>query len=131
MKLSFSLIKINRFDSFSGFTHASSPRYFKNNLGKIEQYDFTKKDDLQKYNIHMIQFMKMVQVEKKIPYLLNQVHSDQIFVLKDVSQTHEPTSLEYRLEFLQRIVFRFLFVIRSFKWLRRSMQGEKEPAKAL
>jgi len=89
MKLSVDVIKINRFDSFSEFTHASSPRYFKNHLGKIEQYDFTKKDDLQKYNIHMIQFMKMVQVEKKIPYLLNQVHSDQIFVLKDVSQTHE------------------------------------------
>ena len=42
MKLSVSLIKINRFDSFSEFTHASSPRYFKNHLGKIEQYDFTK-----------------------------------------------------------------------------------------
>ena len=89
MKLSAGLIKINRFDSFSEFTHASSPRYFKNHLGKIEQYDFTKKDDLQKYNIHMIQFMNMVQGVKKIPYLLNQVHSDQIFVLKDVSQTHE------------------------------------------
>ena len=89
MKLSAGLIKINRFDSFSEFTHASSPRYFKNHLGKIEQYDFAKKDDLQKYNIHMIQFMNTVQGVKKIPYLLNQVHSDQIFVLKDVSQTHE------------------------------------------
>ena len=89
MKLSVDLIKINRFDSFSEFTHASSPRYFKNHLGKIEQYDFTKKDDLHKYNIHMVQFMNMVQGVKKIPYLLNQVHSDQIFVLKDVSQTHE------------------------------------------
>ena len=93
MKLSVSLIKINRFDSFSEFTHASSPRYFKNQLGKIEQYDFTKKDNLQKYNNHIIQFMKTAQSEKKIPYLLNQVHSDQIFVLKDVSQTHEQLSL--------------------------------------
>ena len=89
MKLSVGLIKINRFDSFSEFTHASSPRYFKNHLGKIEQYDFTRKDDLQKYNIHMIRFMKMVEGEKKIPYLLNQVHSDKIFVLKDISQTHK------------------------------------------
>ncbi len=67
MKLSVSLIKINRFDSFPEFTHASSPRYFKNQLGKIEQYDFTKQDDLQKYKIHMTQFMKMVQSEKKFP----------------------------------------------------------------
>ena len=89
MKLSLSLIKINRFDSFSAFIHASSPRYFKNQLGKIEQYDFKKKNDLQKYNINMIQFMKMAQIEKKIPYLLNQVHSDQVFVLRDVSQTQE------------------------------------------
>ena len=76
MKLSVDLIKINRFDSFSEFIHASSPRYFKNQLGKIEQYDFTKTNDLEKHNNHVIQFMKMVQGEKKIPYLLNQVHSD-------------------------------------------------------
>ena len=94
MKLSVSLIKINRFDSFSEFTHASSPRYFKNHLGRIEQYDFTKKDDLQKYNIHMIQFMKMVQVEKKIPYLLNQVHSD-----------HSSTSVKARPSYFQATFF--------------------------
>ena len=86
--------------------------------------------------------MNMVQGVKKIPYLLNQVHSDQIFVLKDVSQTHQQVAKvksdaiithlsKYRLEFLQRIVFRFLFVIRGFKWRRRSMQDEKEPTKVL
>ncbi len=89
MKLSVDSVKINRFDKFSEFTHASSPRYFENQLGELEQYDFAVKDDLRKKNIHMVQFMKTVHAENKIPYLLNQEHSDRIFVLKDESQTHE------------------------------------------
>lgn len=89
MKLSIDSVKINRFDKFSEFAHASSPRHFENHLGGLEQYDFAAKDDLQKKNIHLNQFMKTVQNENKIPYLLNQVHSDQVFVLKETSQTHE------------------------------------------
>ena len=36
--------------------------------------------------------MKTVKIKNKIPYLLNQVHSDQIFCLKDVSKMQDQVS---------------------------------------
>ncbi len=89
MKLSVDSVKINRFDRFSEFTHASSSRYFENQSGEIEQYDFAAKENLRNKNFHVNQFMKTVQLENKIPFLLNQVHSDRVFILKDVIQGHE------------------------------------------
>ena len=89
MKLFVDWIKINHFEKFSGFIHASSPRYFKNQFGEIEEYDFKTTDDLQKKCGHLAQFIKTVSTKNKIPYLLNQVHSDQIFLLKDEQKTPE------------------------------------------
>tara|TARA_Y100001960_G_scaffold322095_1_gene397973 strand:- start:188 stop:979 length:792 start_codon:yes stop_codon:yes gene_type:complete len=92
MKLSCDVVKINRFDKFLDFIHASSPRYFKNKKGELEQYNFTVKNDLEKKPSHIKEFMKTVAIKNKIPYLLNQVHSDQIFCLKDLSQTQNQVS---------------------------------------
>ena len=57
MKLSVDTVKINRFDKFSDFTHASSPRYFENDRGEIEQYDFSGRDDLGNKENHISKFM--------------------------------------------------------------------------
>ena len=92
MKLSCDVVKINRFDKFLNFIHASSPRYFENEKGALEQYNFTVKTDLGKNSNHIKQFMKTVKAKNKVPYLLNQVHSDQIFLLKDVVQTQDQVS---------------------------------------
>ena len=92
MKHSCDVVKINRFDNFLYFIHASSPRYFKNKKGELEQYDFAAKNDLEKKSNHIKRFMKTVEIKNKIPYLLDQVHSDKIFCLKDVSQTQAQVS---------------------------------------
>jgi len=92
MKLSCDAVKINSFDKFLNFIHASSPRYFENEKGTLEQYSFAAKNDLGKNSDHMKRFMQTVKTKNKIPYLLNQVHSDQIFLLKDVSQTQDQVS---------------------------------------
>ena len=94
MKHSVELVQINRFDKFSEFVHASSPRCFINNFKEIEQYDFAAKDDPGKKRFHTLQFMKAVLLENKIPFLLNQVHSDRVFLLKDETQTHEQVEKE-------------------------------------
>ena len=87
MKLSVDSIKINHFEKFSGFIHASSPRYFQNQFGEIEEYDFKSTNDLKNKCSHLTQFIKTVSIKNKIPYVLNQVHSDQIFILKDERKT--------------------------------------------
>ena len=89
MKLSVDSIKINHFEKYSGFIHASSPRYFRNQFGEIEEYDFKSTDDLKKKCSHLTRFIKSVSIKNKIPYVLNQVHSDQIFLLKDEQKTPE------------------------------------------
>lgn len=92
MELSVDTVKINRFDKFSGFTHASSPRYFENDRGELEPYDFSGRDDLEKKENHISKFMKTFQPKIGAPYLLNQIHSDQVFVLKNKTQTQEQVS---------------------------------------
>ena len=89
MKLFVDSIKINHFEKNSGFVHASSPRYFQNQFGEIEEYDFKSTDDLKKKCSHTTQFIKTVSIKNKTPYLLNQVHSDQIFLLKDERKTQQ------------------------------------------
>ena len=89
MKLYNDSIKINHFENISGFFHASSQRYFLNQSGEIEQYDFASTEDLKKKCNHMTQFIKTVSIKNKIPYLINQVHSDHIFLLKDKQKTPE------------------------------------------
>ena len=66
MKLFVDSIKINDFEKFSGFIHASSPRYFQNQFGEIEEYDFKSTDDLKKKYSHITQFIKNVQIKNKI-----------------------------------------------------------------
>ena len=92
MKLSFDVVKINRFDKFLHFIHASSPRYFENKKGELEQYNFTVESNLEKKSNHIKRFMNTPETKNKIPYFLNQVHSDQIFCLKDLSQTQDQVS---------------------------------------
>ena len=89
MELFVNSIKINHFENISGFIHASSPRYFQNKFGEIEQYDFFSTEDLKKKCNHMKHFVKTVSIKNKIPYVLNQVHSDQVFLLKDEQKTPE------------------------------------------
>ena len=89
MKLFVDSIKINHFEKNSGFVHASSPRYFQNQFGEIEEYDFKSTNDLKNKCSHLTQFIKTVSIKNKIPYVLNQVHSDQIFLLKDEQKTPE------------------------------------------
>ncbi len=92
MKHSIDAIKINGFDNFPGLVHASSPRYFKNDLGKMEQYDFAGTADLEIKSNHMMRFMETFEIKNRVPYLLNQIHSDRIFILKDPLQTCEQVS---------------------------------------
>lgn len=92
MKLSVDVVKINRFDKFPNLIHASSPRYFQNDSDKIEQYDFAGRDSSEKKTEHMIRFIEAVKIENKLPFLINQIHSDKIFILKDESKTREQVS---------------------------------------
>ena len=89
MKLSIDAIKINRFDAFPDLDHACSPRYFKNDRGEMEQYDFSGAENLEKNTNHLNRFMETFEIKNKIPYLLNQVHSDRVFILKDANKTRE------------------------------------------
>ena len=92
MKLSCDALKINRFDKFVNFVHAISPRYFLNEEGKFEQYDFVIENNFKKKSKHIQRFMETVGAKNKTPYLLNQVHSDQIFFIKDIFQTQDEVS---------------------------------------
>jgi polyphenol oxidase len=92
VKLSVDVVKINRFDKFQNLIHASSPRYFQNPSDELEQYDFAGRDSSEKKMEHLIRFMETVEIENKLPFLINQVHSDEIFILKDESQTREQVS---------------------------------------
>ena len=89
MKLFVDSIKINHFEKIPGFIRASSPRYFQNQFGEIEEYDFKSTKDLKNKCSHLAQFIKTVSIKNKIPYVLNQVHSDEIFLLKDEQKTPE------------------------------------------
>jgi polyphenol oxidase len=92
VKLSVDVAKINRFDKFPNLIHASSPRYFQNALDELEQYDFAGRDCSEKKTEHLIRFMETVNIKNKLPFLINQIHSDEIFILKDESQTLEQVS---------------------------------------
>lgn len=92
VKLSVDVVKINRFDKFQNLIHASSPRYFQNTSGEIEQYDFAGRSSSEKKMEHLIRFMETVKIKNKLPFLINQIHSDEIFILKDESQTREQVS---------------------------------------
>jgi polyphenol oxidase len=92
VKLSVDVVKINRFDKFQNLIHASSPRYFQNASNELEQYDFAGRDSSEKKTEHLIRFMETVKIENKLPFLINQIHSDEIFILKDESQTREQVS---------------------------------------
>ena len=80
------------FENFSNLIHASSPRYFKNTSDEIEQYDFVGRDSSEKKTEHLIRFMETVKIKNNPPFLINQIHSDEIFILKDESQTREQVS---------------------------------------
>ncbi len=92
MKLSVDVVKINRFNKFPNLIHASSPRYFQNVSGEIEQYDFAGRGGSEKKTEHMIRFMETVKIKNNLPFLINQTHSDKIFILKDESKTREQIS---------------------------------------
>ncbi len=92
MKLSVDVVEINRFDKFPKLIHASSPRYFKNTSDEIEQYDFAGRNSSEKKAEHMIRFMETVRIKNNPPFLINQIHSDKIFILKDESLTREHVS---------------------------------------
>ena len=92
MKFSLDVVKINRFDKFSNLIHASSPRYFQNVADEIEQYDFVGRDSSGKKPEHLLRFMETFQLENSLPFLINQIHSDEIFILKDKSRTREQVS---------------------------------------
>ena len=86
------MVEINRFDKFPNLIHASSPRYFQNAADEIKQYDFVGRDSSEKKTEHLLRFMKTFQLENSLPFLINQVHSDEIFILKDKSRTREQVS---------------------------------------
>ena len=92
VKLSVDVVRINLFENFSNLIHASSPRYFKNTSDEIEQYDFVGRDSSEKKTEHLIRFMETVKIKNNPPFLINQIHSDEIFILKDESQTREQVS---------------------------------------
>jgi len=92
MKLSCDMSKINRFDKFLNIIHATSPRYFLNEAGGLEQYDFKVGDNLKSKSNHLKRFMKTVGIKNKTPYILNQVHSGKNFLLKDVFKTLDEVS---------------------------------------
>lgn len=92
MKLSCDVLKINRFDKFFNFTHAISPRYFINEKGNLEQYEFAIDNNFKKKSNHIRRFMKTAGIKNKNPYFLNQVHSDQIYTLDDIFKTQDEVS---------------------------------------
>ena len=92
MKFSLDVVEINRFDKFPNLIHASSPRYFQNVADEIEQYDFVGRDSSEKKTEHLLRFMETFQLENSLPFLINQIHSDEIFILKDKSRTREQVS---------------------------------------
>jgi polyphenol oxidase len=92
VKFSVDVVKIKRFDKFPNLIHASSPRYFQNAADKIEQYDFLGRDSSEKKMEHLLHFMETFHLENSLPFLINQIHSDEIFILKDKSRTREQVS---------------------------------------
>jgi polyphenol oxidase len=86
------VVKINCFDKFPNLIHAISPRYFKNATDEIEQYDFVGRDSSKKKTEHLLRFMETFQLENTLPFLINQVHGDEIFILKDKFRTREQVS---------------------------------------
>jgi polyphenol oxidase len=92
VKFSVDVVEINRFNKFPNLIHASSPRYFKNVADETEQYDFVERDSSEKTTEHLLRFMKTFQLENSLPFLINQMHSDEIFILKDKSRTREQVS---------------------------------------
>ena len=92
MKISVDVVEINRFNKFPNLIHASSPRYFQNAADEIEQYDFVGRDSSEKKTEHLLRFMETFQLKNNLPFLINQIHSAEIFILKDKFQTREQVS---------------------------------------
>jgi len=92
VKLSIDVVKINRFNKYPNLIHASSPRYFQNLTDELEQYDFAGRDSSEKKTEHLFRFMETVKIKNNLPFLINQTHSDKIFILKDESKTRDQVS---------------------------------------
>ncbi|MBT5551251.1 MAG: peptidoglycan editing factor PgeF [Nitrospina sp.] len=81
----FKKFKFNQFETFSELIHAVSPRCFTNEQGETEEFSFRGKDEFGKTNFHVELFLESIGIANNKLFLVNQIHSDKIFILDDAS----------------------------------------------
>ena len=87
MNILFEKLKFSEFEMFSELIHAVSPRCFENDQGEMEEFSFHGNDKPSKAKEHVKWFLKTIGIEKTNLFLVNQVHSDKVFVLDDPNFT--------------------------------------------
>jgi polyphenol oxidase len=81
----FKKFKFNQFETFSELIHAVSPRCFTNERGETEEFSFRGKDEFGKSNFHVELFLESIGITNSKLFLVNQIHSDKIFILDDAN----------------------------------------------
>ena len=87
MNILFEKLKFNELEIFSELIHAVSPRCFENDQGEIEEFSFYGNDKPGKTKEHVKWFLETIGIENINLFLVNQVHSDKVFVLDDPNFT--------------------------------------------
>jgi polyphenol oxidase len=80
-------LKFGQFETFPELAHAVSPRCFENDQGGIEEFSFRNNGGYGKTKEHVKWFLESIGIENCGLFLVNQVHSDKIFILDDPNLT--------------------------------------------
>ncbi len=83
MKILFEKLKFCQFETFPELVHAVSPRCFENEQGEIEEFSFRNNNESGKTREHVKWFLESIGIENRSLFLVNQIHSDNVFVLDD------------------------------------------------
>ena len=81
-------IKFNQFENFPELIHGISPRYFKNDQEGIEEFNFRDCDGSGKTKDHSKIFLESLGIANRRPVVVDQVHSDKVFILENADRTH-------------------------------------------
>lgn len=83
MKVLLEKLRFCQFEVFPELVHAVSPRCFENDQGEVEEFSFRGNDESGKTKEHVKLFLGSIGIENHGLFLVNQVHSDKIFILDD------------------------------------------------
>lgn len=86
MSILFEKLRFGQFEAFSELAHAISPRCFENDQGETEEFCFRKNNGaLGKTKKHVEWFLESIGMENRSLFLVDQIHSDNIFILDDAN----------------------------------------------